>query len=261
LLPWFVARRISANAVSVGGLVLGTLAASAYAHWTSWPFAIAGLVLSVGWLIADGLDGMIARATGTASPLGRFLDGICDHGVFMLIYLVLATSIGTVEGWVLAWSAGLVHALQSNLYESERARYHRRCKGIAVAAPVPSGNPLVRLYDSVAGSVDRFAYRFDEALRRAPAPAELADAYGEQAAKPLRLMSLLSANVRVYAIFFACLAGNPRLFWWFEVVPLTIILIVGLAWHRAVESRLIQRSGIARGHHSQPDIHMKDVTK
>ena len=95
LLPWFVARGISANAVSLGGLVLGALAAAAYSRWDSWPFAVAGLLLSIGWLIADGLDGMIARATGTASALGRALDGLCDHGVFVLIYVVLAWSVGT----------------------------------------------------------------------------------------------------------------------------------------------------------------------
>ena len=54
-------------------------------------------------------------------------------------------------------------------------------------------------------------------------------------------MSLLTANVRVYAIFLACLAGNPRLFWWFELVPLTAILVIGLVWHRAVEAGLIER--------------------
>src|SRR5690242_6951984 len=73
LLPWFVARGISANAVSLGGLCLGALTAVAYANWHAWPFALLGLLLSLGWLIADGLDGMIARATDTASPLGRFL--------------------------------------------------------------------------------------------------------------------------------------------------------------------------------------------
>lgn len=238
LLPWFVARGISANAVSVAGLALGTLAAFAYSNWTAWPWAVAGLLLSIAWLIADGLDGMIARATGTASPLGRALDGLCDHGVFVLIYVVLASSIGTLEGWVLAVAAGIAHAVQSSLYEGERARFHRRCKGVAADPPVPSRNPLVRLYDRVAGAVDRFAFAFDDALRRQPDPARFCAAYGEAAARPMRLMWLLSANVRVYAIFLACLAGNPRLFWWFELIPLTAILLAGLVWHRAVESRL-----------------------
>ncbi|MBB5710177.1 CDP-alcohol phosphatidyltransferase family protein [Sphingomonas xinjiangensis] len=241
LLPGFLARGISANAVSFGGLALGTCAALAYSQWHAWPFALLGLLFSVGWLIADGLDGMIARATGTASPLGRALDGLCDHGVFALIYTVLAISVGAVEGWVLAWAAGAAHAVQSNLYESERARFHRRCKGIALAPPpAPSRNPLVRLYDSAAGMLDRFAYPFDDALRRQSDSARLAGAYGAQATAPMRLLSLLTANVRVVAIFLACLAGNPRLFWWFELAPLTAVLVIGLIWHRVVEARLIR---------------------
>lgn len=245
LLPWFVARGIPANAVSVLGLVLGALAAAAYAQWAAWPFAFLGLLLSVGWLIADGLDGMIARATGTASALGRTLDGIVDHGVFALIYLVLAFSIGTVQGWALAVAAGVAHAVQSSLYEGERARFHRRAKGIPAAPPLPSRNPLVRLYDFVAGSVDRVAARFEDALRTAPDLAAFGRAYAETAAAPLRWMRLLTANVRVLAIFLACLAADPRLFWWFEIVPLTLVLAIGLAWHRAVESRLLRSSGAA----------------
>ena len=254
LLPWFIARGISANAVSVLGLILGLLAAAAYANWSSWPFAFLGLLFSTGWLIADGLDGMIARATGTASPLGRTLDGICDHGVFALLYLVLAFSIGTREGWILATAAGVLHAVQSSLYEGERARFHRRSKGVPATAPTPSANPLVRLYDSVAGSVDRIAFRFDETLRRAPDPAAFGRAYGDSAAAPMGLMRLLTANTRVIAIFLACLFADPRLFFWFELLPLTVILIAGLIWHRNVETRLLRSAGAASQQSSQSPI-------
>ncbi|AQR73899.1 CDP-alcohol phosphatidyltransferase family protein [Sphingomonas sp. LM7] len=254
LLPWAIARGISANSVSVVGLILGALAAAAYANWSSWPFAFLGLLLSVGWLIADGLDGMIARATKTASPLGRALDGMCDHGVFFLLYLVLALSIGTLSGWILATAAGVLHAVQSSLYEGERTRFHRRCKGVAAEPPVPSRNPLVKLYDFVAGSVDRVAYRFDEAMTRDSDSAALGTLYGMRASAPMRLMRPLSANARVFAIFIACLAGNPYLFFWFELIPLTAILVLGLTWHRAVESRLLRSmAGPAPEQHSQSD--------
>ncbi len=259
MLPGFVARGISANSVSLGGLALGGLAALSYAQWESWPFAVLGLALSIAWLVADGLDGMVARATGTASPLGRVLDGLCDHGVFTLIYVVLASSIGTAACWALTFAAGAAHAIQSNLYESERARFHRRCNGVAVAArPVSSGNPLVGLYDHVAGMLERFAGRFDAVLAGQAAPADLANAYGAAAAAPMRLMSLLSANVRVYAIFFACLASDPRWFWWFELIPLSVILLVGLVWHRRVEARLV-RSASARSVNPENPFHSKDM--
>jgi hypothetical protein len=240
LLPWFIARGISANSVSAGGLMLGALAALAYAAWHSWPFVSAGFFLSLCWLIADGLDGMIARATNTASPLGRALDGLCDHGVFVLIYVVLATSIGTLEAWLLALGAGAAHTVQSNLYEGERARFHRRVRLAPPAPSAPSRETLVVLYDRLAGTLERFARPFDRALQRQIDPGRLARCYGTEASKPMRLMILLTANVRVYAIFLACLAGNPRLFWWFELVPLTAILLAGLIWHRAVEAKLIR---------------------
>lgn len=258
LLPWFIARGISANAVSVAGLLLGGLAALSYAGSTVPLLSLTGLMLSVAWLIADGLDGMIARATGTASPLGRALDGLCDHGVFILIYIALALRVATVEGWALAFAAGAAHAVQSNLYESERARFHRRCRGIAPARVLASShNPLVRLYDRVGSSLERFAGTFDVALGGRENAADLATTYGARAVPPMRLMSLLSANMRVLAIFTSCLVGDPRLFWWFELGPLTLVLLTGLAWHRAIEARLVQNGVPAtrRGNLTHP----KDV--
>lgn len=239
LLPFALRSGISANMVSVAGLILGAGAAIAYAHWQDWRLAIVGLVLSVGWLIADGLDGMVARATGTSSALGRFLDGICDHGVFTLIYVSLAASIGTAGGWALAIVAGVAHAVQSSLYEGERARFHRRIRGVAVtgSAAVP-GNVLVRLYDLVAGSLDRVGLPFERALARADNPVAFGAVYGRRSVPAMRIQSLLSANVRVQAIFVACLIGNPRLFWWFEIIVLSAVAIVGIARHRRVEAVL-----------------------
>ncbi|TPG43678.1 CDP-alcohol phosphatidyltransferase family protein [Sphingomonas koreensis] len=231
---------ISANIVSLAGLTLGAGAAVAYSQWQDWRLAFVALALSVCWLIADGLDGMIARATKTASPFGRILDGLCDHGVFALIYLTLAASIGTAVGWALAIVAATAHAVQSSLYEAERARFHRRLRGAAEPVRHPSlGNPLVRFYDAIAGSLDRHAARFDAALRTSGDAAGFGQQYGRAAAPAMKAMSLLSANVRVIAIFLACLAAHPALFWWFEIVPLSLIAIATIAWHRRVERSLL----------------------
>ena len=247
LLPLALRLRVSANSVSVAGLMLGAGAALAYAQAVP-AAALIGLLLSVGWLIADGLDGMIARATGTASPLGRFLDGLCDHGVFVLIYLALAVSVGTIEGWLLTVAAGIAHGVQSSLYEGERTRFHRRLKGIAeVEAPSPSANPLVRWYDALAGSVGRLAMPFEATLATSVRPHDLGRDYAAQAVAPMRLLSLLSANVRVLVIFVACLAGRPAIFWWFEIVALTAIAAIGLVWHRRVEGRFASPANSSRG--------------
>ncbi|WP_242096243.1 CDP-alcohol phosphatidyltransferase family protein [Sphingomonas sp. CROZ-RG-20F-R02-07] len=236
LLPSALALGLSANLVSLIGLMLGIGAAAAYARWESPWAAMLGLILSIGWLIADGLDGMVARATGTSSAIGRMLDGLVDHGVFILIYVRIALGIGTVEGWILAISAGVAHMVQSSLYEGERARFHRRVRGEAlIALPRLSRMPLVMLYDWVSTSFDRLAQPFERLLARSPDPRALGRAYGDAAVPPMRAMAWLSANVRVAAVFLACLVGNPRYFWWFEIVVLTPIAIATMIRHRRVE--------------------------
>ena len=239
--------RVSANAVSVAGLGIGAGAAWAFAHPADWRWSAVGLLLATAWLVADGLDGMIARATGTASPLGRMLDGLCDHGVFVLIYVAVALSVGTAAGWALAVVAGAAHAVQSSLYEGERARFHRRVKGVPSPAPTPpGGNPLVRLYDAVAFGMDRLCARFDRALD-GPDGARLRAGYADAAVAPMRLLALLTANMRVLALFGACLLASPTLFWWIEIGPMTLVAIWGIAWHRRTELRLLRRL-----HHVRP---------
>jgi CDP-diacylglycerol--serine O-phosphatidyltransferase len=238
LLPLALRTGIPANAVSVAGLALGTGAAAAFLGWRNPALATLGFLLCIGWLILDGLDGMVARATATASAFGRFLDGAVDHGVFFLLYLALFVSIATPEAFITAALAGLVHGVQSNLYESERLRYHRRLRGDPGGVTgAPSPYRLARFYDRVAGSLDRLAGRFDEALAAAPDRRAFAEAYARRAAPALRLMNLLSANMRVIAIYAACLAGDPRLFWWLELGPLTLVAVASITWHRRIEAR------------------------
>lgn len=243
LLPWAIRARVSANAVSLAGLVLGACAALAFARWELTSFEHLGLLLAVGWLVADGLDGMVARTTGTASPIGRMLDGLCDHGVFALIYVSLALAIGTVEGWALAISAGLAHALQSNLLEAERARFHRRAKGDpGDLSPPRTRMPLERLYDAITAGFDRAAARFDRALAASPDPRAFGRRYADRAAPALRLLALGSANMRILTLWIACSFGDPTLFWWFELGPLTLIAVLGVLLHRRAEAASIQES-------------------
>lgn len=239
MLPLALRLRIPANAVSVAGFVTGASAAACFLGWREPALATIGFLLCIGWLIFDGLDGMVARATGTASALGRFLDGAVDHGVFLLLYLALGASIDTPQAWIVGTVAGLFHGVQSNLFESERIRYHRRLRGDpGAAAPAVSPYRLARLYDRVAGSLDRFAARFDRALAADPDRRALAAAYGDLAAPPLRFLNLLSGNMRVVALYAACLAGDPMLFWWWTLGPLTLATAAGLVWHRRIEARL-----------------------
>ena len=166
---------------------------------------------------------------------------MCDHGVFLLLYIAVSASLGIADTWLLATAAGCAHAVQSALYEGERGRFHRRLRGDSgpVAAPAAPAFALARYYDAVAGSIDRLAAPFDRLLRASPDPRSLGQAYGRAAVPPLRLMIPLSANMRVVVLTLACLAGDPRLFWWYELVPCTLLAIAALWWHRRTEARIV----------------------
>ena len=241
LLPAALRLRLSANLLSLAGFGFGAAAAAADWHWRDWRMASAGFAFCLAWLIADGLDGMVARATRTESAAGRFLDGACDHAVFLLLYLTLAASIASPDGWALALAAGAAHAVQATLYEGERTRFHRRLRGeFAPERPPGDRNPFVRAYDRVAGSFDVLAAPLDRALAAAADPWRATGAYVRGAVPPLRLMALLTNNVRVIGIYLACLAGDPRLFWWAELVPLSIVALAGIAWHRRAERQVLR---------------------
>jgi hypothetical protein len=237
LLPVALRLGISANSLSIAGLAFGIGAALAYTRWPDWRMAVLGFALAVGWLIADGMDGMVARATGSTSAAGRILDGICDHAVFAFYYILMAW---TLDAFMLSAVAAVAHAFQSTLYESERGRFHRRIRGDpgGLASPV-SRNPLVQLYEAVAGSLDRLAEPLDRLIRSSDDPKPIGEIYGRRAAPILRFMALLSNNVRVILIFVTCLAGDPRWFWWIELVALTPVAAFGIWRHRRVEAALV----------------------
>lgn len=240
LLPGALRLGLPANAVSLAGLMFGAGAAAAYARWPDWRWATAGFLLCVAWLIADGLDGMIARSTATSTAFGRFLDGFCDHLVFAMLYVVLAWSIGGAPAWLLAAAAGAAHGIQASLYEGERVRQLRRARGEAMVPAAPPGNPAVRAYDALSGGADRWARPFDAALERAADARAMGRAYADAAASILRRMSALSNNARVLILYLACLADRPHWFWWIELVPMSLLACWGIARLRQVERQLIK---------------------
>ncbi len=231
LVPPALALGLSANVASLLGLGCGLLAALAYHHWPDWRFALLGWLLMLGWHLCDGLDGRIARATGTASPFGRFLDGFADYGVFVVVHVSLALSLADpVAALALALAAGVAHAVQSAFYEARRATWLRRLAGqFAVTPRTAVGGPVERLYNAIEARLGHRATPFDQHLAAA-APdlrGRLLDQWARRALAPMRLLWLQSANARTHAILLACLLGDPRLAWWWELLVLTPLALAG----------------------------------
>jgi phosphatidylglycerophosphate synthase len=85
LAGWLARRGVTANAVSLAGMVSGVLAGACLAATSKLDGAaqtaawLAGAVLIQLRLLANMLDGMVAVATGTASPVGELYNEVPDR--------------------------------------------------------------------------------------------------------------------------------------------------------------------------------------
>ncbi|MDT0631196.1 CDP-alcohol phosphatidyltransferase family protein [Rubrivirga sp. S365] len=257
---------VSPNAVSLAGLAFGAGAAVAYARYTEWPFVVLGFALMVVWHVLDGADGQLARLTGKTSEIGKVLDGLCDHGTFVLVYASLAAAASATQGsWVWLWAAaaGASHAVQANAYEGQRYAYDFWVQG-KQSARVPTPDEYreeTRGATGVAWALGRLQllylqiqYRGAAAaapLRRrlaaaAAAPggaARVAEAYRATHLAGLRRWNLLSSNYRTGAIAVACLLGSPVYFFAFEAVVLNGVFLALLQMQRRNDRALLARLG------------------
>jgi phosphatidylglycerophosphate synthase len=228
LLPTALRLGIHPNTVSFTGMGCGAAAGWCYWHWQQPLYVLAGFLLMVGWHVMDGLDGKLARASGKTSPLGRLIDGVCDYLTFIFVLLPIALSVGDWRYTLpLALVSGAFHAVQSAWYEGEREAWKRRARGVFVTeVRPPSGTGLDGLYNRVEQRLGSGARLIDGALAAQPSKLPL---YLAETAPLLRRLSILSANNRTIVIALACLAGNPRLYWYWEIIGLTLAALL-LAW-------------------------------
>lgn len=245
LLPPALRLGIHPNSVSFFGMGLGALAGWCYWHWQQPLFVVAGFLLMVGWHVMDGLDGKLARASGKASPLGRLIDGVCDYLAFILVLVPIALSFAD---WppilALALVSGAFHAVQSAWYEGEREAWKRRARGVfATEARPPSGTGIEALYNRVEQRLGSGARSIDAVLAADPGKR---DAYLAATAPLVRRLSLLSANNRTIVIALACLAGEPRLYWYWEIFGLSGVAVV-MAWQLRRREAALSETGVVAG--------------
>lgn len=207
---------IHPNTVSFTGMGFGALAGWCYWHWQQPLAVIAGFLLMTAWHVMDGLDGKLARASGKTSPLGRLIDGLCDYMVF---FFVLMPIVFSFDDWLpvlaLALVSAVCHALQSAWYEGEREAWKRRARGIFHEQPRPPARFWgERLYNWVEARLGSGEKAIDARIAAQPA---LLTAYLEATAPLVKRLSILSANNRTIAIAVACLAGNPKYYWYWEI--------------------------------------------
>jgi CDP-diacylglycerol---serine O-phosphatidyltransferase len=241
---------LSANQLSVAGLLCGWAAAGFYFFQPDRKMVIAGFLAMAAWHIFDGADGRVARATGTSSAIGRIIDGICDHLVFAAVYIAITISMIFAGAspliWIIVIAAGVSHAVQAAAYEERRQIYQRRSSGVTrddankKLLHVDGNNSVIALiYDRIQRLASSKETPLDEALlilRKRHDSGDILQSVANRTALIVRRWSILNANNRTIMITLACFVGRPIFYFVYELVILNMILLCLLIYEQRVEN-------------------------
>ena len=127
------------NAVTALNLVLGMISLG---FTMQGDFVPAGFFI-VAAMIADGLDGRVARALGASSEFGKELDSLCDLVSFGVAPALLAYQFALKEfGWI-GFSVAIFFALCGALRLARFNVNTTTVKGYFMGLPIPAGGCLV----------------------------------------------------------------------------------------------------------------------
>jgi len=111
--------RISPNQITIAAIVAGLIAAVLYGYSSAPTTFAAGILL---WTkdVLDSADGQLARARGTFSRAGRFLDSIGDFVVNLAVFTAITATLCLESGSAVFLILGIVGFLGISL----RISYH-----------------------------------------------------------------------------------------------------------------------------------------
>jgi phosphatidylglycerophosphate synthase len=234
--------RVPPAAVLLANAVAGFVAAVALGLEA---FVAAALLLQLKTIL-DNADGRLARASGRASLLGRYLDTEAD----LAVNVALFTALGSVTGqpWLAlaAFVAStLVLSVDFNLVE-----LYREARGQAQPPPASSGSPVERaltgVYRVLFAPQDRFvraasARRLERVLDAEPDPASRRNAtlaYHDR--MTLAVLANLGLSTQLVALGACLVLGVPVVYLWLALGQVLVLPILQLRRER-LASRALRR--------------------
>ena len=251
LAEFFAQLKMTPGAVTLLAGICGVVAGHLY-YYRDLGVNIVGMALHVCSNALDNADGQLARLTRTESRKGRIVDSVADHLVFVSIYLHLTLRY-VVEGsspaiWLLAFAAGISHALQG-----AAADYYRNTYLYFVAnggrPEIDSSSRLLSEYrkltwrqsawdklllalylnftrqqEILAPHLKKLRDRASE-LFQGQIPGWLRARYQNLAGPMLKWWRLLMTNTRMLVLFALLLIGWPIYFFWLELIPLNLLFV------------------------------------
>jgi len=247
----FAALGLTPTTVSAIGCICGVTAGHFY-YYRDLRLNIFGMLLHVAANVFDNADGQLARLTNQTTRMGRLIDGVADHLVWLSVYFHLALRCGS-EGSplaiaILALAAGLSHGCQAAAADYCRSGYLYFVRGRARAnldlsaelrsefqrlrwRNQPWQKVLLAFYLNFTSQQELFApglQRLHQVTERAfseEIPLWLRDGYRQLARPFLAWWRLLMTNTRMLLLFLLLLIGRPIWYFWIEVSLFNFLLV------------------------------------
>lgn len=208
------------------------------------------------WVIAnafDSADGQLARMTNSSTEFGRIIDGMGGNFIFFSIYFHVclrhALNDGFFGWWIfpIALTAGACHAVQSAMADLYRQGYIRygvdATKGELTYSLIirkeyeqarfwenPFRKFFLRVYlnfttqqEQLSPQFQRFRAYVDETFGQA-IPAELSARYRTLNKPLLKYYNYMTINGRVMTFFAFILIGYPEIFFFVEILLMSLLL-------------------------------------
>ncbi len=246
----FARLKLTPAAVTILGGICGIVAGHLYFYQDLATNAV-GMVLHVCANTLDNADGQLARLLNQRTRMGRVLDSVFDHLIFLSIYLHLglrALAGGASPAVaLLVLAAGISHALQGAAADYFRSAYLYFAKGRS-AADWDSVSDLRADYQEMAwkgqwwgkfllGMYLNFTRQQEllsprlRALRsivvnnfQGGLPESLRQSFREVARPYLRGWGLLMTNTRMLFLFLFLVVNRPTWYFWLELTALNALL-------------------------------------
>ena len=251
LAEFFAHLKMTPAAVTLLAGICGVIAGHLY-YYRDLRINMVGMVLHVCSNALDNADGQLARLTGRESRKGRIIDSLADHLVFVSIYLHLvlrALADGSSPAiWLLAFAAGISHALQGAAADYYRSTYlyfvanGGRSEIDSFSGLLPEYGKLTwrqnawdklllalylnftRQQEILAPHLKKLRDTATE-LFQGQIPGWLRARYQNLAGPMLKWWGLLMTNTRMLVLFALLFIGRPIYFFWLELIPLNLLFV------------------------------------
>jgi len=247
----FAQLKMTPTSVTVLGGICGVIAGHLY-YYRDLRINIVGMVLHVCANALDNADGQLARLTRRQTREGRIIDSIADHLIFVSIYFHLALRYfvaGTSPAiFLLAFAAGISHALQGAAADYYRSTY-LYFRTAPTSLELDSFSLLETNYQELSWRrepwtkflhalylnfmrqqemLSPFLKKLREVISQVllgEISERLRESYRNLASSTLKWWGLLMTNTRMFVLFAFLFIGQPIYYFWFELIPLNLLLI------------------------------------